>query len=140
MEIQDLPINKKVILFDGICNLCNSWVQFVIEKDKKNQFVFASLQSEIGQKILIHTGIDKMNIDSLVYYNPGVEYQYKSNAAIQILKDLGGLASLSYGFIILPRFFRDKIYDFIAANRYKWYGKQDSCWIPTPELKSKFLE
>ena len=140
MEIQDLPQHKKVILFDGVCNLCNSWVQYVIKHDTKQQFVFASLQSDIGQKLLRHTGIDKLNIDSLVYYHPGVEYQYKSGAALQILKDLGGMASLIYGFIVLPKFMRDPIYDYVARNRYEWYGRQAQCYIPTPELKSRFLE
>jgi predicted DCC family thiol-disulfide oxidoreductase YuxK len=136
----ELPINKKIILFDGVCNLCDSAVQFVIEHDKKDVFRFASLQSEIGREIIKHIGIDIKNIDSIVLYQPGIAYYYKSEAALEIAKNLGGVFPFATIFKILPTAFSNTIYDFVAKNRYKWYGKKESCMIPTAELKSKFLD
>jgi len=138
--MQNLPSNKKIILFDGVCNLCNSVVQFVIKHDKKDTFRFVALQSKLGQEILDHIGIDTKNIDSIVLYEPGVAYYYKSDAALQIAKNLDGLFSLGTVFKILPAGIRNVLYDYIARNRYKWYGKKESCMIPTAELKIKFLE
>ena len=140
MEITDLPKDKKIILFDGVCNLCNSSVQYVIKQDKKDIFRFASLQSEIGQKILKHIGISQRNIDSIIFYESGKAYYYKSTAALEIAKNLGGFFTYGFIFRIIPKGIRNVIYDYVARNRYKWYGKQESCMIPTPELKSKFLE
>jgi predicted DCC family thiol-disulfide oxidoreductase YuxK len=138
--MQNLPPNKKIILFDGVCNLCNSAVQFVIKYDKKDTFRFVALQSELGQEILAYIGIDAKNIDSIVLYEPGVAYYYKSSAAIQIAKNLGGFWHLGTIFRIIPIGIRNQLYDYIAKNRYKWYGKKESCMVPTPELKIKFLE
>ena len=135
----NLSQNKKIILFDGVCNLCNGFVQFVIKYDKKDIFRFAALQSEIGQEILEQTGLCNQNIDSVILYEPEIGYLLKSNAAIEILKNLGGIFYLSIIFKIFPRFIRDAIYDFIARNRYKWLGKKETCMIPTLELKAKFL-
>ncbi len=140
MEIKDLPQNKKIILFDGVCNLCNGAVQYVIKHDKKDVFRFAALQSDLGIKILKHINIDPKNIDSIILYEPGISYYYKSSAAIEIANAMGGIFSLSTIFKIIPQFIRNPIYDFVAQNRYKWYGKKDNCMIPTPELRSKFLE
>lgn len=139
MEISELPIDKKILLFDGVCNLCNSSVQYVIKKDKKDEFRFVALQSELGQKILKHIGIADKNIDSIVLYLPGIAYYYKSSAIIEISKSLQGFFNYGMLFRLLPTFLRDSVYDYIAKNRYKWYGKQESCMIPTPELKAKFL-
>ena len=140
MEIQDLPQDKKIILFDGVCNLCNSSVQYVIQHDKKDIFRFVSLQSELGQKILKHIGINHIHTDSIVLYEPGISYYYKSTAALHIAKGLSGIFTIATVFKILPTGLRDAIYDYVAKNRYKWYGKKDACMIPTPELKAKFLE
>jgi predicted DCC family thiol-disulfide oxidoreductase YuxK len=140
MKMQNLPQNKKIILFDGVCNLCDSAVQFVIKHDKKDIFRVASLQSEIGQEIIKHIGIDTKNIDSIILYQPGIAYYYKSEAALEIAKNLGGLFSFATIFKILPTALSNVIYNYVAKNRYKWYGKKDSCMIPTPELKSKFLD
>lgn len=140
MEIQDLPKDKKIILFDGVCNLCNSSVQYVIKHDKKDIFRFVSLQSELGQKIVKHIGINPIHIDSIVLYEPGISYYYKSTAALEIAKGLSGVITLATFFIILPTRIRDLIYDYVAKNRYKWYGKKETCMIPTPELKAKFLD
>ena len=138
--MQNLPSNKKIILFDGICNLCNSVVQFVIKHDKKDNFRFVALQSELGQEIVAYIGINTKNIDSIVLYEPGIAYYYKSDAALQIAKNLDGIFSLGVLFKILPTGIRNQLYDYIAKNRYKWYGKKESCMVPTPELKTKFLE
>ncbi len=137
--MQNLPHNKKIILFDGVCNLCNSAVQFVIQHDKKDVFRFVALQSELGQEILKHIGIDTKNIDSIILYEPGIAYYYKSSAAIQIAKNLGGFFHFGTIFRIIPTGIRNQLYDYIAKNRYKWYGKNESCMIPTAALQSKFL-
>jgi predicted DCC family thiol-disulfide oxidoreductase YuxK len=136
----NLPENKKIILFDGVCNLCNSAVEFVIKHDKKDIFRFVALQSELGQKILQHMGIAEKNIDSIILYEPGIAYYYKSSAAIQIAKNLGGFFHLGTILRIIPTGISNQLYDYIAKNRYKWYGKKESCMMPTPELKAKFLD
>lgn len=131
---------KKIILFDGVCNLCNSAVQFVIEHDRKDIFRFVALQSELGKEILAYIGIDAKNIDSIILYEPGVAYYYKSSAAIEIARSLGGFWHFGTVFRVIPTGIRNRLYDYIAKNRYKWYGKKESCMIPTPELKRKFLK
>ena len=140
MEIQDLPQDKKIILFDGVCNLCNSSVQYVIKHDKKDVFRFVALQSDLGQKIIKHLGIDTQKTDSIILYQPGFAYYYKSEAALEIAKHLGGIFYLASLFSILPTSFSNHIYDYIAKNRYKWYGKKETCLIPTKELQAKFLD
>ena len=139
MEISELPKNKKIILFDGVCNLCEASVQFVIQYDKKDVFRFVALQSYLGQKIIRHIGIQDKNIDSIILYHPGVAYYYKSTAALQIAKNLGGFYHFGTFFKIIPTGLRNVLYDFVAKNRYQWYGKKESCMIPTAELKAKFL-
>lgn len=139
MEVADLPKDKKIILFDGVCNLCNTSVQFVIKHDKKDIFRFVPLQSELGLKIIKHIGIDTKNTDSIVLYEPGKAYYYKSEAALQIVNEFGGLYTILRILTIFPKFISNAVYDFVARNRYKWYGKKESCMIPTPELKAKFL-
>lgn len=135
----ELPQNKKIILFDGVCNLCNTAVQFIIKHDKKDVFRFVALQSDLGVEITKHIGIDCRKMDSIILYEPGIAYYIKSEAALEIAKNLsGGVAILSI-FNILPSSISNKVYDYIAKNRYKWYGKKDSCMIPTPELEAKFL-
>ncbi|PQJ73073.1 thiol-disulfide oxidoreductase DCC family protein [Polaribacter butkevichii] len=136
----DLPKNKKIILFDGVCNLCNDAVLKVIKYDTKNVFLFTALQSENGKKIIKQLGIDISKIDSIILYEPGVSYDIKSTAALKIMNAFGGIWTLSQIFIVLPEGFRNYVYDYIAKNRYKWFGKKESCMIPTPELKAKFLD
>jgi len=136
----EIPTNKKVILFDGICNLCNDSVLKVIKNDKKNTFLFTALQSEKGQKIINNLNIDTSKIDSIILYEPGVSYDVKSTAAIKIMNDFGGFWKITQIFWIIPEGIRNIVYDFIAKNRYKWFGKKESCMIPTPELKAKFLD
>ena len=141
MDMKDkIPKNKKVILFDGICNLCNASVLKVIENDKKNIFVFASLQSKIGKEITTFLNIDTSKIDSIILFTPLFEYDIKSTAALKITKHFGGFWKLLQVFWIFPEAFRNLFYDFIAKNRYKWYGKKEQCMIPIPALKNKFLD
>jgi predicted DCC family thiol-disulfide oxidoreductase YuxK len=138
--MEGIPNDKKIILFDGVCNLCNSSVQYVIKHDKKDEFRFVAIQSELGRKIIKHIGISQKNIDSVIFYKPGKVYYYKSSAALEIAKSLGGIFTYATIFRIIPSGIRDFLYDYIAKNRYKWFGKNESCMIPTPELKSKFLD
>ncbi|WP_439131637.1 thiol-disulfide oxidoreductase DCC family protein [Polaribacter sp.] len=136
----DIPAHKKLILFDGVCNLCNTAVLKIIKYDKKNTFLFASLQSEAGQMIANHLNIDIGKIDSIILYDPGVAYDIKATAALNIMKDFGGIWNITQIGFLLPEVFRNHIYDFIAANRYKWFGKKESCMIPSPEITAKFIE
>lgn len=128
----------KIILFDGICNLCNSAVIFVIKRDKKDVFRFAALQEELGTALLKKHKIDPAETDSIILVDGDKAYT-KSTAALHIARQLGGWYRLLYGFIIVPVFLRNWIYDYIAKNRYTWFGKRETCMIPTPALRSKFL-
>lgn len=135
----ELPKHKKIILFDGVCNLCESSVLFVIKYDKKDEFRFVALQSDLGKKIIQHIGMDFKHIDSIVLYEPGIAYYYKSQAALEIAKSLGGFFHFGTLFRIIPNGIRNWVYDYVAKNRYVWYGKKALCLIPTPEIQSKFL-
>ncbi len=135
----NIPKDKNLILFDGVCNLCNSSVQYVIKHDKNNQFLFTALQSDTGKEIIEKFNIDTAKTDSVLLYVPEKGIDYKSSAALKIASKLGFPRNLMSVFFIVPSFIRNWVYDFIAKNRYKWYGKKDACMIPTPELKSKFL-
>lgn len=138
-DISELPPNKKVVLFDGICNLCNRSVQFIIKHDKKDIFRFASLQSEFGQELIRNSGMHSQKVDSILLVEPGEHVFIKSTAALKIAAQLERYSGMRF-LLFLPRFLRDAVYTFIARNRYKWFGKRDECMIPTPELKSKFIE
>ncbi len=131
--------NHPVILFDGVCNLCSSSVQLIIKHDRKKVFRYASLQSEYGKKTLEKYQLNTKNIDSIVVID-GASAQIKSSAVLSILKKLGGIYSALYVFIIIPKFLRDSLYDFVARNRYRWFGKQESCMLPTPERKKLFID
>lgn len=127
-----------VILFDGVCNLCNDSVQFILKRDKKKQFRFASLQSNAGQQLLHQFSLPAANFNSFVLLEKDKVYT-KSTGALRMCKLLGGGWALLYALIIVPRFIRDAVYNMIARNRYKWFGKKEECWLPTPELKERFL-
>ena len=135
-----VPKDKKLILFDGVCNLCNSSVQYVIKHDKKQRFMFTALQSETGKKIIKHFNIDTRKVDSIILYTPEKGITYKSTAALKVAAQLGFPTNILSIFLIIPSFISNWVYDVIAKNRYKWYGKKEACMIPTPELKSKFLD
>ncbi|MGB5419482.1 thiol-disulfide oxidoreductase DCC family protein [Algibacter sp.] len=134
-----VPKDKKLILFDGVCNLCNTSVLFVIKRDQKNRFLFAPLQSDAGKQIIKAFNIDTSQVDSIILFNPEKGIHYKSTAALKIASQLSFPTNLIAIFLIVPNFIRNWVYGYIAKNRYKWYGKKEACMIPTPELKSKFL-
>lgn len=134
--MRSLP--NHLILFDGVCNFCDQSVQWIIRQDKSNQFFFASLQSPLGQQVLSHYGIDRGQIDSVVYLR-NQKAHIKSTAALYVLKDLGGWMSAIFIFILLPTFLRDFIYDQFAKRRYLLFGKKEECMIPSKEMRNKFL-
>lgn len=127
-----------LVLFDGVCNLCNSSVQFVIRHDRKKQFYFASLQGTTGQQVLKDFSLPTDTFNSFILIDQGVAYR-ESTAVLTLLKKLGGFWQLAYLFILIPAFIRNALYRFIARNRYRWFGKKDSCMVPAPELKKRFL-
>ncbi len=127
-----------ILLFDGVCNLCNGIVQFTIKRDPKAKFKFASLQSESGQSLLKQFGLPTDDFNSFVYIN-GEKCFLKSSAGLHVLKELGGIWKVFYIFIIFPRPFRDFVYNLIAKTRYKIFGKRDTCIVPTPDIKLRFL-
>lgn len=139
MVIEINEIKNPVLLFDGVCNLCNRSVQFVIKKDRKRIFRFASLQSELGMHVMQQYGLPVSDLNSFLLLENGKLYT-KSTAALRLTRKLGGGWPLLYAFMIVPKFIRDGIYSWIARNRYKWFGKRDACWLPTPELKTLFLD
>ncbi|HLA57370.1 MAG TPA: thiol-disulfide oxidoreductase DCC family protein [Puia sp.] len=130
--------DKNIVLFDGVCNLCNGLVRFIIKRDRTRKFKFASLQSEIGQQWLIRFGLAKNEFESFVLIQDD-KYYLKSAAALNTLRKLGGIWKAFYVFILIPRPVRDFMYNLIAKSRYKMFGKRDVCMIPTPELKERFL-
>lgn len=129
----------EIIAFDGVCNLCNGAVNFIIDRDPKNRFRFVALQSETGQELLSRYPPADGPVNSIVLISEGKSY-VKSDAALAIARHLSGVWPVLTVFKILPRFLRDAVYDLIARNRYRFFGKQDACRLPTPELKSRFLE
>ena len=135
-----IPNDKQIILFDGVCNLCDSAVQMIIKHDTKDVFRFVALQSDLGQKIIQHLGINTQKTDSIIFYQPGFAYHYKSEAVLEIAKNLGGIFYFAALFSILPTSVNNYIYEYVAKNRYKWFGKKDACLIPSKEIKAKFLE
>lgn len=139
MKEKEAYSDYNIVLFDGVCNLCNGAVQFIIKRDKKDYFHFASLQSDIGNLLLADK--DLSNIDSIIFIEKGEIYYY-STAILKIARHLSGFYALLYIFIIIPPFIRDGLYRFVARNRYKWFGKQenDQCLLPTPALEAKLLK
>lgn len=129
---------KKIILFDGVCNFCNWSVQFVMERDAQKQFYFASLQSDTGQALLERFGLKDANIDSVVFIQGDKAY-VKSRAALKIASQLDGWIKVLGIFRIIPSFLSDIVYDIIAANRYRWFGKREHCMIPSKEQRAQFL-
>lgn len=127
-----------IVLFDGVCNLCNSSVQFILRRDHSQRFVFASLQSPAGQKLLQKFGLPQDQFNSFVLIENDKVYT-RSSGALRVLLHLKKGWQLLYGLYIIPKPLRDIVYNWIARNRYKWFGKQEACWLPTPELKRRFL-
>lgn len=132
-------LESKIILFDGVCNLCNASVNFVIDRDPDHRFKFASLQSDFGSKKLKAEGKDPSELSSIVFIE-GDHLYHKSTAALKVARQLSGGWPLLYVFIIIPRFLRDMIYDLIAKNRYRWFGRQDACRMPSPDVQTRFID
>ncbi|SFT98767.1 Predicted thiol-disulfide oxidoreductase YuxK, DCC family [Algoriphagus locisalis] len=129
---------KSIIFFDGVCNLCNTSIDFVIQRDKKNHFLVGALQESFSKQILAKFDVREDYLDSIVLVEAG-EIYYKSTAALKIARNLSGLWPTLYVFMIIPTFLRDPIYDWIGANRYRWFGKKNTCRIASPAEKAKFL-
>ena len=130
--------DQPIILFDGVCNFCNSAVNFVIKRDKKGHLFFTPLQSSAGQQLLQQYDLPLTEMNSFVFIDKGKAYT-RSTASLKVCRYLSGLWPLCYGFIIVPAFIRNGIYDWISRNRYKWFGVREQCMIPTPEVKARFL-
>jgi predicted DCC family thiol-disulfide oxidoreductase YuxK len=131
--------NDNIVPFDGVCNLCNGLVRFVIKHDRKGEIRFASLQSEYGNKLQARIGPGTRDSDTIVYSRKGI-YFFRSDAVLNILKDMGGTWGIFYILRIVPRFFRDFVYKVVAANRYRIFGKRETCMVPGPKIKERFLE
>ena len=138
MNIPDLPKDKKIILFDGVCNFCNDKVNFIIKNDKNDSFRFVSIQSETGKKIITYLGIDPA-LDTIILYEPGYAYFIKSEAVFRIIKHLSSSVKLLLLFNFIPTSIKNLIYDYIAKKRYKWYGKNENCLLPSEDITSKFI-
>ncbi|EGL83389.1 thiol-disulfide oxidoreductase DCC [Caldalkalibacillus thermarum TA2.A1] len=128
-----------LILFDSLCHMCSRLVQFVLKRDKQEKFYFAPLQSEIGQTILKAYGLPPHDWDSFVYLRKG-KCLLKSTAALYVLKDLGGVWQLFYPFSLVPKVILDPVYDWVARNRYAWFGQRQSCLLPDKRMRQRFLE
>ena len=135
----NIPNDHPILLFDGVCNLCNSSVQFLIERDPKRHFRYASLQSETGRQLLAEHGIPGDRLSTVVLIENGRAYT-RSEAPLRASRYMSGWWPALSAFRIVPRPLRDLVYDWIARNRYKWFGKQESCWLPSPDLKQLFLD
>lgn len=133
-----MSVQKSVVLFDGVCNLCNASVDFILRRDRKDRFLVGALQEEAGKRLLSKFKVDSDYLDSLVLVEEGKVY-FRSTAALRIAKNLPGFWPFFYVFIVLPPFVRDAVYDWIGKNRYRWFGKKSTCRLPSPEEKSKFL-
>ena len=131
-------MDHPVVLFDGVCNFCNGSVNFILRQDRKGIFRFAALQSEAGQEILDQYGLANESFDSFILVEKGKIYQ-RSTAALKVFNKLSWYWKWTQLFFIIPPFIRNMVYDFIARNRYKWFGKKESCMLPSPAVKERFL-
>ena len=127
-----------IVLFDGVCNLCSGSVQFLLKRDPEGRFRFASLQSDAGRSLMIEHRLDPDALSSVVVVEEGRAWQ-ESSAALRIARHLPGAWKLLRVFAVVPRPIRDAVYRWIARNRYRWFGKTEACWLPTPELRARFL-
>jgi predicted DCC family thiol-disulfide oxidoreductase YuxK len=135
----DVPTDEPILLFDGVCNLCNGFVQWVIDRDADARFRFAALQSEAGQQLLERHGLPTEGFETFVLVEDG-DYYTKSTAALRMLKRLGFPYSALYPSVLVPRPVRDSVYEFVAANRYDWFGQRDRCMVPPPDIEDRFLD
>ena len=130
--------DNPVILFDGVCNFCNSAVNFTLKRNTKANIRFAPMQSEAGQKLLQQYTLPVDDMQSFIFIENGIVYK-QSTAGLKVCRHLRGFWPMCYVFMIVPKFIRDGIYNWIAKNRYKWFGVKQACMIPTPEVRSRFL-
>ncbi|MCI4670271.1 MAG: DCC1-like thiol-disulfide oxidoreductase family protein [Bacteroidia bacterium] len=128
----------RVIIFDGICSFCNASVDLLMRWDKNKRFRFTANQNESGKTLLEEAGFDSTQVETIYYYEDGQMYT-KSTAILKIARQLPFPFPLAYVFMVVPKFIRDGIYSFIAKNRYRWFGKRDTCRVPTPEERARFL-
>ena len=128
---------RSIVLFDGVCNFCSDSVNFIIQHDTENKFMFAPLQSEKGIELRVKYGIED-NIDSIVLIEDDQAFT-RSTGALRIAKRLGGIWAAAYVLILVPRPIRDYFYELFAKYRYRWFGKKDECMLPTPEIRARFL-
>jgi predicted DCC family thiol-disulfide oxidoreductase YuxK len=131
--------NTSIILFDGVCNLCTASVQTVLKNDRAAHFSFASMQSARGEQLLQNLPADERNLKTFVLIENGKVFT-RSTAALRVAKKLDGFWPVLYPLIIVPRFIRDAVYNLVANNRYKWFGKKEACWLPRPEWKKRFID
>jgi len=129
---------SSIVLFDGVCNFCNASVNFIIRYDRSKRFKFAALQSEIGQQLRAKHGIGD-DVDSIILIEDDRAYLH-SSAGLRVAKGLGGIWSLAYIFIVVPAFIRDLVYKTFAKYRYRLFGRQEACMLPTPDVRERFLD
>lgn len=129
---------RAIVLFDGVCNFCNGAVNFIIARDPQGRFQFASLQSEVGQRLRAEHGLGT-DIHTMAVVVRGRAY-VRSSAALEVARRLSGAWPLLYATVVIPAFLRDALYKFFAARRYKWFGKSESCRVPTPDVRARFLD
>jgi predicted DCC family thiol-disulfide oxidoreductase YuxK len=137
-EPKEALAEQNILLFDGECILCNGFVRFLLARDKQAKFRFAALQSAIGQKLLLEQHLSTTDMNSVVLIQNNKHY-LKSKAALMVLKEFGGVWKLFIVFLLVPRPIRDFLYDIVAKNRYRWFGKMDACVLPSEEEKGRFL-
>lgn len=130
---------KKIILFDGVCNLCSAAVQYIAERDKKDVFRYAALQSEVGAQLLEERAIATTQVNSIMLIEPGIAYFTQSDAALRIGQEFGGVWRALAVFTWVPKPIRDVVYTIVAKSRYRWFGKKEACMLTTPQLQAKFL-
>ncbi len=138
-DSSDAAVPDSVVFFDGVCNLCNGFVNFLIDRDTKSKLKFGALQGRTAQEFLDAEYRELRSVDSVVFFKDGKAWT-RSTAALKILQELGGVYRVLGVLIIIPRPVRDLVYDFIARNRYSWFGRRDSCRLPTPEVRSRFVD
>ena len=138
IDLLALSYQHPVVLFDGVCNLCNATVNFLIRHDSRARLRFAPLQEAAGQHLLQRLGMNIGHFETFLLLENGIVYQ-KSTADLRVSRYLPGAWPLLYGFIVIPRFLRDGIYDLIARNRYRWFGRKDACMIPDAGVRGRFV-
>ncbi|APW96594.1 thiol-disulfide oxidoreductase DCC [Halobiforma lacisalsi AJ5] len=136
--LEDLPEDAPVVLFDGVCNLCNGFVQFLVPRDTEGVLYFASLQSDAATALLADHEPSADDLESVVLVE-GDDCYVKSDAVIRVARHLGGIYTLAAVGRLVPRRLRDRLYDFVAANRYDWFGKKEQCMVPTGDVRERFL-